>query len=187
VTNEVIKKKEVPWWLSIFYLFAGLIYILISVISLGMLNSDVQVLLDLLTVVLIFLGISRLLYGIFIKDLIRLIRISKILVGTALIILGSIDFFIRESDFVTQITLLVIGILLISVLRITVGLMDKSEADWFRIMLISIGSITFLISLLFLIFPRWNITIYIILLAVSFILHGFTKINYSIKIFDKKG
>ena len=186
MTNKVIKKKEVPWWLSIFKLSAGLVYITISVISLGILSSSVQVLLDLLTFVLILLGIARLLHGIFIKDQIMLIRIAKILVGTALIILGSIDFSIRESDFLTQITLLAVGILIISVLRTAVGILDKSEENWFRIMLISIGSITFVISLLFLIFPSWNITIYIILLAVSFILQGFAKINYAFRIFEKK-
>ncbi len=151
----------------------------------GLLNSNLQVSLDLLKIILLLLGISRLLYGIFSKDPSKLIRILKTLVGIGIIVLSSIDFFIRETNFPTQITLLAIGILIIGVLRITVGLLDKSEANWFRIIMVSIGSITLTISILFLIFTGWETSIYVILLAVSFILQGLTKINYALEVFEK--
>jgi uncharacterized membrane protein HdeD (DUF308 family) len=185
VSSKTIQKKDVPWWLSIYYLFAGLIYIIISMVIFGLLNSNLQLLLDLLTIVLLLLGISRLLYGIFSKDPSKFIRILTALVGIGIIALSGADFFIRESNFPTQITLLAVGILIISVLRITVGVLDKSEVNWFRIIQISIGTITLTISILFLIFTSWDTSIYVILLAVSFILQGLTKIEYAIEVFEK--
>lgn len=167
-------------------MFAGLIYITTSIIIIALLSANDQILLDLLKFVLLLLGISRLLYGIFSKESLLLLRILKTIVGAAIIAISTLDFFIRETDYPTQITLLAVGILLISALRISVGIIDKSEAPWYRVLLIVIGSITFIISILFLIFPNWNIDVYVILLAVSFILQGVAKINSAIKIFEKK-
>jgi len=186
VSQEVYKKKDVAWWLSIYYLFAGLIYITISIIIIALLNTNVQVLLDLLTFILLMLGISRLLYGVFSKDSAVALRILKTIIGVAVIVLSGFDFYIREPTNFSKITLLAVGILLVSALRISVGILDKSETKWFRIMLVVIGSITFIISILFLIFPEWDINVYVILLAVSFILQGLAKLNSAIKVFEKK-
>ena len=186
MSSVVVKRKDVPWWLSIYYLFIGLIYIIISIIIIALQNASIQLLLDLLTFILLLLGISRLLYGIFNKDSTKLLRILKTIVGIGIIVLSSIDFYIRETNYSTQITLLAIGILILGTVRISAGFLDKKEANWYRIMLIVVGSITSIISILFLIFPGWETSIYIILLAVSFILQGLTKLNYAIRIFEKK-
>ena len=184
MSGKPIKKKNVPWWLSIYNLFVGLIYITISMVILALLNFNIQILLDLLTLILILIGISRLLNGIFANDPNIFLRILKSILGVGIIILSSFIFHIRDIDYSLQITLLAVGILINSTLRIVVGFLDKREAKWYRIVLI--GSITLVISILFLIFPAWSMKIYIILLTVSFILNGLVKLNYAFKAFEKK-
>ena len=186
MSRENLRKKDIPWWLSIYYLFTGLIYITLSIIIIALLNANVQILLDLLTFILLLLGISRLLYGIISKDLPTLLRVFKVVAGTGVIVISSIDFYIRETNFTAQITLLAIGTLIIGALRISVGFLDKNEAKWFRIMLIIIGSAAIVISVLFLIFSKWDLSIYVILLSATFILLGLTKLNYAIRVFEKK-
>ncbi len=186
MSEKLIEKKDVPWWLSIYNLFVGLIYITISMVILALLNFNIQILLDLLTLILILIGISRVLNGIFANDPRIFLRILKFILGVGIIILSSFIFHIRDIDYSLQITLLAVGILINSTLRIVVGFLDKSEAKWYRIVLIIIGSITLVISILFLIFPAWSMKVYIILLTVSFILNGLVKLNYAFKAFEKK-
>ena len=185
MSAEVVKRKDIPWWLSIYYLFTGLSYIVLSTIIIALPKENETLLFDLLTVILLFLGVSRVLYGIFRSDSSLVLRIPKTIVGIAIIVLSGIDFYFRETNS-ARIILLAVGILLLGAVRIAVGIIDKSEEKWFRVMLVIIGSISAVISILFLIFSGWPLSIYIILLAVAFILQGFTKINYALRVFEKK-
>ena len=186
MSNTSLDSLEFPWWLSIYNVFVGLIYITISTTILALLNVDIIVLIDLLTITLLLIGVSRILNGIFSGKSKQYLRILKIPVGLLLIIMSIVVFVFRDTHITLQILLITIGILVNSVLRIIIGVYDKNEDFWFRIILISIGTLTLIISCLLLIFPSWGVIPFIILLAISFILNGIARLNYAIKLFKTK-
>jgi uncharacterized membrane protein HdeD (DUF308 family) len=186
VSKTIQNYPEFPWWLSIYNVFIGLIYITLSTLILALLNIDIQVLIDLLNVTLLLIGVSRILNGIFGEKSRSYIRILKTIIGIVLLVLGIIVFSFRNTNIALQILLITIGILVNSILRIIIGIYDKSEAFWFRIILLTLGSLTLIISCLLLIFPSWGVIPFIILLAISFILNGIARLNYAVKLIKTK-
>ena len=104
----------------IFNLFAGLIYIITAILIFAHINLSTQNTLLFIAIIIIFISISRLLNGIFNKNLQKYLRITRLITGSSIFLLAIFSM-IRNSVESTSIILLAIALLINSVQKSLIG------------------------------------------------------------------
>ena len=173
------------WLIRIINIFAGMILIASSIVLLAQIGMEVEILLIIISVTLILIGIILLLNGSFNKRLNNYIRISRLIVGCAMLVLSIVSLIIRADESLAVI-LLTIAILLNGIRRILDGSFEEYYLQWFRIFSSIIGIITIIMCAFVLIASSLELYILIILLAVMFMLNGIGRIGNAISTYERR-
>lgn len=175
------KTPPTPWWVSMTNVFVGMIFIAFALTIVGAINLDFVVHISILVAAIITIGLVRILNGFFVKKSRTSIRLLKITIGSLLVPLGIITISMPNLGDYDKIVLIASGLIANSLLRIIIGFYDLGIEFWIKMILIVIGTITLVISVLVLVFPGWGVNTFMILLAISLLLNGITRIFYAIR------
>ncbi|MBY9000360.1 MAG: hypothetical protein KGD64_05565 [Candidatus Heimdallarchaeota archaeon] len=172
------------WVIRIFNVFAGLIHITASILIFAQIGLNTDSVLIILAVTLIIVSCVRLLNSAFNKRLNTYLRISRLIVGIAILILSSISFITTFTES-TKITLLTIAILVNGIQRLLDGRFKKYYPVWFRILSTIVGLVTIILCTIVFVGTSFDIYTLIVLLAVTFMLNGIGRIMNAISTLNR--
>jgi uncharacterized membrane protein HdeD (DUF308 family) len=172
---------ELPKWLKIFNISAGVITIILAILSLIFINKDLQTLIIILATALIIIGVFRTLNGVSQKYIEWYERVLKISIG--IIVLPISIAILALSNMIPEriISLLAIVLILSSISRVAIGSTLEEYPNWYKVLTIIIGILTIVTAGIVLLFqPIAGYTI-VALLAITFIFSGIGWIYAGIK------
>ena len=167
-------------WLRIFNIVFGIISILLSFIVITDLGIGLSALIFILASVILGLGITRIINGIFNENQTKLIRILKIVLGVFMLPLSIVVMSIPDLGLNIIIFLLAGALIANGLIRIIAGGYEDKHPSWFRILMILIGAITVLLGVITIIKTDFSLFTLLILLAVTLIINGIARIMYGI-------
>ncbi len=172
--------------IRIFNLFAGLIYIIAAILIFAQINLNTKNTFLFIAIIIIFISVLRILNGIFNRDPQKYLRISRVITGISILLLAIFSI-VKNSDESISRILLAIALLINSIQKSLIGGFEKHNPKWFRIISLSVGLITIILSLLIIFESAWSVLILIILFAVAFLLGGIVRLSNAFSSpFEKK-
>ncbi|WP_455141330.1 DUF308 domain-containing protein [Candidatus Hodarchaeum mangrovi] len=163
---------EIPIWLRIYNIAVGLVFLFLSIFVITNIELAISSLILILSIIVIFAGLSRSINGLFDQHLTRPTRIFNMLIGGFGIVLGVCILLFQVLGEQFLIFLLALSLLTQGLARILVSLTDFLIPRWFRFILILFGGVSIFISILVILFPELGIVTLIFLLAIGFISSG---------------
>ncbi len=161
-------------------LLIGLLLIAFSILAIMYPEATINSLAFLLSVALMIIGIARVLNASSDENLKNIKVIARFLSGAIAVIISFVAMLLIISDPETALDLwyilLAIGILIIGLARIILGIQAKEYDKWFKIYLIVIGLLLIVLSILVIVIPDLGDPVIIVMIALTLILNGITKI-----------
>jgi uncharacterized membrane protein HdeD (DUF308 family) len=172
---------EIPKWLRFFNISAGVITIILAILSLIFINKDLQTLIIILATALIIIGVFRVLNGSFQKYIEWYERALKISVG--ILVLPISIAILALSNIIPEriISLLAIVLILSSICRVSIGSNLEDYPNWYKVFTIIIGILTIITAGIVLLFQTIAEPTVVALLAITFIFSGTAWIYAGIK------
>jgi len=163
---------EIPIWLRIYNIIIGLVFLFLSIFVITNTELAISSLILILSIIVIFAGLSRSINGLFDQHLTRTTRILNMLIGGFGIVLGVFILLFQAVGEELLIFLLALGLFTQGLGRIIVSLTDVLIPRWFRFILILFGGFSMFFSILVIVFPGLGIVTLIFLLALGFMSSG---------------
>ena len=166
--------------LNNFNIFVGAIIVILSLIVMIFGAATLITLILLISFVFIFVGFGRIFNGLTNESLSKISKVFKHITGILSIVISitliSISF--SNPDFAILIFTNLFGYLLafIGISRIIVGYRLEIITKQYRIAVILIGAITLTFAILILIFPTLGYFILVMLISLSLLLNGLTRV-----------
>ena len=162
----------------------GVIIMILSTIIFFYTGTALIFLIYVFTIIVLISGISRVNISITNEKLSNIGKASKFISGFALIIISFVIFITTLGDptFSTDILilLLTIGLIIIGIARVGTGVVNEKFIKWFRILLITVGILTIVLSLSSIVVAELDSAITIYLIATSLFVNGFTRFLYGL-------
>jgi len=178
--NEESKKKRT----TSSNIVNGVIIMILSTIIFFYTSTALIFIIYIFTIIILISGISRVNVSITNEKLSSIGKATKFISGFALIILSLVIFITTLGNPTTSTDILIlfltIGLIIIGIARVGTGVVNEKFIKWFRILLITIGLITIVLSLISIITAESDITITIYLIATTLFMNGFTRFLYGL-------
>ncbi|MFW9920739.1 MAG: DUF308 domain-containing protein [Candidatus Thorarchaeota archaeon] len=130
----------------------------------------------LMSISLIALGFARLAKAISVKELSVLSRFLNVMAGVLAIFMALLVFVFSSLAIELLILLVALGLLVIGIVRVSVGLLEEEVPGWGRILHFVVGLMTLVIALFALFFSTIGFYVLAVVLAVSFISNGIARV-----------
>ena len=163
---------EIPIWLRIYNIVVGLVFLFLSIFVITNIELAITSLILILSIIVIFAGLSRSINGLFDQHLTKPTRIFNMLIGGFGIVLGVFILLLQALGEEFLIFLLALGLFAQGLARLIVSIADVLIPRWFRFLLILFGVFSIFFSILVIIFPGLGIVTLIFLLALGFMCSG---------------
>jgi len=158
----------------------GLLMIFIGILALINPSATNTAVILLLSMGLLIAGISRITNALSDQELKNYKVIGRFISGIIAIIVSLIAVILILINTPLALNLwyffLAISFLIIGLARIFLGAMTKEYDKWFRIILISVGIVTLILSILIIVVPEIGGLYIVVSLAVSLLLNGFARL-----------
>ena len=168
--------NKAPRWLRTFDVIVGLLAVVLSGVILVYQELAILSMIFVLSTVLLFIGIARILTGIFGKHLSDLIRALNFVVGMIAMVLAIAALLYPNLTAQFLIYLLSSVLLLNGVARMAVGGFAKKFPTWLRGFLVAVGLLTIVISAVVFMSSDFGFLALILLLSFTFMFNGIARI-----------
>lgn len=183
-----MEKSKIAFnWMTILNIFVGLVFLILALVVIIDQSLATLSVLIILGIALLFVGIIRILVGLYFPEQTRTTKLLRIITGiiiipVALTIIITANFF----DEVVLIVLMTSALALNGLIRIIIGIREKSFPMWFRFLLVAVGLITLALAIVNFVYASYGYFTLIIILSVIFLIGGITRIVYGYVIQNKK-
>ncbi len=178
--------KKLSLWLRIFNIAFGIISIILAFLVITDFGLALVTLLFILASVMILVGITRIVNGIFDKNQSLFPRILKIGLGVLMLPLSIVVIAYPGLGENIMIILLAGALIANGATRIIVGGYEEKLPSWFRVLLILIGVITVFLGSVTIIYTGFGLFTLIVLLALTFIINGVARIMFGLVGYDSE-
>ena len=165
-------------WVRALRVIVGLIAIVASVVALTFPGLSLITLLFLLSFVLFFLGIARVVYSVKAKFWPKGLRALYAVAGVLALILGAVVLAFPLLGIATLVFLLAIALLAYGIVSLVIGGSAAASlvSKWKQALLVIVGALSIIFSLIVLVFPGIGLVTLVVWLSVSFLLNGIESI-----------
>ncbi len=172
---------ELPKWLRFFNISAGIVIVILAIISLIFISGNFQTLIIVLAIALIVIGVFRILNGIFLQYIEWYSRALKISIGILVLPLAIAILALSNIFTANIVSLLAIALILSSIARINVSSALLEYPDWYKVLTIVIGIVSIVTAGIVLLFQSIADYTLVALLAITFFFIGTGWIYAGIK------
>ena len=162
----------------------GVMIMILSAIIFFYTSTALIFIIYIFTIIILISGISRVNISITNEKLSSIGKATKFISGFALIIISFVIFITTLGNPTTSTDILIffitIGLIIIGIARVGTGAVNEKYVKWFRILLITIGLVTIILSLTSIITAETDIIITIYLIATTLFMNGFTRFLYGL-------
>ena len=142
----------------------------------------------LLSVIFFIFGIGRLIDAFSDDKLNKFAVIAKFLTGLLASIMGiiilSIIIIYSTFSIIFLINLFALVLLIIGIVRIVIGILVDKYSMEYRILLIIVGILSFIVSLVVLFLPPFNYYISVLMISLTLLINGLARVFYGL--YEKK-
>jgi uncharacterized membrane protein HdeD (DUF308 family) len=170
------KSETTPTWSRALLVIFGLLAIAASIFVLAVPGIALLTLVILLSVSLLFVGLSRLARGISLSKLSRGHRVLDILAGLLGIAIGIIVFLFPLLGIGTLVFMLAFGTMIYGIVSVAIGASASLMARGLRALVLLSGFLAITLSAIVLVRPAVAVLTLIFLLSVSFMINGIESI-----------
>jgi uncharacterized membrane protein HdeD (DUF308 family) len=167
---------KIPTWLRIFYIFSGILNIGFALTVMININLDYLITAILLGIGLVIIGTTRILIVIFDKKISKRVRIFNLVVGVLMFPIGIVAIVYHDITNDIVYVFIAIALILLGIFGVVKGFEEKSNDNWYKVMLIIYGFILVTLGILVLIFDSLGEILLITLLASGFMLIGIRRL-----------
>ena len=125
---------------------------------------------------ILLVGLIRTIKGFLMKDLVGHARLTKLILGLAIIGIGIIVLLLPAIAISTLTLLLAVGIMAAGISRIIVGYLEKDLVNWARGLYILVGILVFVLGFIAGVFPIFGFFVLTVMISTAFIALGFVRI-----------
>ena len=162
----------------------GVMTMILSMIIFFYTSTALIFIIYIFTIVILISGMSRVNVSINNEKLSSIGKATKFISGFALIIISFVIFITTLGNPATSteilILLITLGLIIIGIARVGTGAVNEKYIKGFRILLITIGLMTIILSLTSIITAESDVTITIYLIATTLFMNGFTRFLYGL-------
>jgi len=168
------KNMQKSDWVRVLRVIVGLFAIAASVVALTWPGLAVFSLLFLLSFVLLFLGIARIIHSVKAKLWSKGLRALYAVAGVVALILGAVVLAFPLLGMATLVLLLAFALLAYGIVSLVIGGSAAASlvAKWKRALLLIVGALSVIFSLIVLVFPGIGLVTLVVWLSVSLLLNG---------------
>jgi len=161
-------------WVRALRLIVGFIAIAASVVALAFPGFSVVTLLFLLSFVLLFLGVARVVLSVKTKSWSKVHRAFYAVAGVVGLVLGVVVLAFPLLGIATLIFLLALALLTYGIVTLVIAGSAPSSvvSKWKRVLLVLVGALSVIFSLTVLVFPGIGLVTLVVWLSVAFLLNG---------------
>jgi uncharacterized membrane protein HdeD (DUF308 family) len=170
----------IPNWLRITNIVLGIITIIIAFLAIVLPGLALYTLILFISLGLFLLGSARILRAVFREGLSQFLRFLNGIAGIIILILSVSVLILQTLVMLFLVWILSAAFLVLGLVRILVGIMDKELLAWVRTLLVIVGLLTIGLSFLIFLQPALGELTLIIFLAWALVLNGITRIAYAI-------
>lgn len=163
-------------WLHSLDIILGFINVILAILVIIYPGLGVSILIFMLSWALFVMGCSRIVVGLFTKDLKNKLKIANLLVGILTLIMGIIALSYSGLGTTILIYLISLGLAINGMTRVIVGVSTKVFPDWFRVLLVVIGLLAIILSLAVFALPNLTIITLVYILSFNFLINGVARI-----------
>jgi uncharacterized membrane protein HdeD (DUF308 family) len=173
-----MEKKSVttPTWSRALLMIFGLVTIAASIFVLAVPGIALLTLVFLLSISLLFVGLSRLARGISLRPLSKGHRVLDVLAGLLGIAIGMIVFLFPLLGIGTLVFMLAFGTMMYGIASVAIGASVSRLTRGVRVLVVLAGILAIILSAIVLISPAVAILTLVFLLSVSFMVNGIESI-----------
>jgi len=175
MSEQIYSKK-----LAVINVFFGATISILALIIYIYSTFDIEILLFLVANTLVIMGAARIINGGANKNLKNWVRLMKIITGIIAILLAIISIFIQllSTTYAVEFLIFLFSIVLITVgfARFLRGTTAKELSVWLRILVISVGLISIILSLIIFLIPTPNYQLLIYFLTIILLFNGIARL-----------
>ncbi|MFX1375095.1 MAG: DUF308 domain-containing protein [Promethearchaeota archaeon] len=158
----------------------GLLIIILAAMVFIFPETTLTFLIFIIAFAVLLMGIVRLINAFSDEKLSNFKVITRFITGIILMIFSMIVVFITLNDPAYSISVLImllaIALLILGIGRLFIGLIAKEFESWFRIVLITIGIITIIVSIVIFFIPEVGEIVLLVLLSINLLLNGIGRL-----------